>query len=42
MRRVVAVFVFLGLLHPLVAFVLRGVAGPGGAIAVGGPHRNTA
>jgi hypothetical protein len=36
MRRVVAVFVFLGLAYPAVAFVLQGIVGPGGAIAVGG------
>jgi len=36
MRRVVAVFVFLAMLYPAVAFVLQGIVGPGGAIAVGG------
>jgi len=36
MRRVVAAFVFLALVYPAVAFVLQGIVGPGGAIAVGG------
>jgi len=36
MRRVATVVVLLALLSPIVAFVLRGVFGPGGAIAGGG------